>query len=463
MIRASVRVVSMAPAQPESPRSLGTFQKVVYGMGDHGVSLTLTALSMFFLFFLTEVAGLRPSVAGAVIWFSRLFDAISDPLIGRYSDTRKWKMGRRRPFLLIGMLPFALFFALLWRVPFDATESQTAAFIYYTTIYMALSLATTILSVPYLALLPEMARDYHERTSLNAFRAAGAVSGTLFAVGMRFLADRWGGDAAAYAAASSLFGVWLLVPWIPVFRVAFERPGESPPPPPPLMQSVREIARHKSFTQLSALFVAARIAVDLAAAGLAYYTAYWLGRSGDLVPAMLVLLLTSVISLPIWLRIGQRVDKHRMFIAGASLWAVLLLAIFLLPQGVARPTLFVLLAISGFGYCAADLIPWAMIGEVIDEAELTSGHRLEGIYNGFFMFLRKIAGATGVALMALGIEAAGFVANQPQTDAALLAIRIATALAPACFLIVAILIATNFPLTRAAHERIRTELEARSR
>lgn len=449
--------------QSSSQRGLGPFAKLVYGTGDHSVNLSLSALSIVFLFFLTEVAGLRPALAGLTILLARSFDAISDPLIGRFSDTRMWNIGRRRPFFLVGMLPFGLCFALVWQTPFDTSDGQAAMFTYYTVVYMALSLSTTILSVPYLALLPEMARDYHERTSLNAFRAGCAVTGTLFAVGMRWLADQRGGNPEAYAAAGVLFGVWLVVPWVFVYRVSFERRDEPRPAPVSLSRSVAEIAKHDTFLQLSGLFIAARIAVDLAAAGLSYYTAYWFGRPQDLVWCLAILLVSSICSLPMWLRIGRHVDKHIMFITGAGFWSLLLCGLFIIPQDFPRPVLLGLIALSGVGFCAADLMPWSMIGEVIDEDEFRTGQRREGIYNGLFTFLRKIAGASGVAAMGIGLEVAGYVADQPQTDAALLMIRIAAALAPACLLGIAIWFALGYPMTHERHSRIRAELEARAR
>jgi GPH family glycoside/pentoside/hexuronide:cation symporter len=281
-------------------------------------------------------------------------------------------------------------------------------------------------------------------------------------VGMRALADDWGGDADAYAAAGSIFGIWLLLPWLPAFRVSFERQRGPAKPAAPLIQGTLEIARHRNFLRLSGLFISARIAVDLAAAALAYYTAYWLERPGDLVWCMLLLLLSSIAALPIWLRIGQHIDKHRMFVAGAGFWAILLCGLFFIPQDFPRGVLFALIGVAGFGYCAADLTPWSMIGEVIDEDELQSGERREGIYNGFFTFMRKIAGASGVALMGFAFEAAGYVRDQPQSDTVLLAIRIATALAPALFLAIAIGFALGYPLTRSAHDRIRRELDGRA-
>ena len=77
-------------APRDAERRLGTPAKLVYGMGDHSVNLSLSALSILFAYFLTDVAGLRPGLAGLVVLTARIFDAISDPLVGRFSDTRNW-------------------------------------------------------------------------------------------------------------------------------------------------------------------------------------------------------------------------------------------------------------------------------------------------------------------------------------------------------------------------------------
>lgn len=450
-------------APPAPVPHLGPLRKLVFGLGDHTVNLSLSALSLLFFYFLTDVAGLRPALASAVVWGARIVDAITDPLVGRYSDSRTWRSGRRRPFFLIGMLPFAVCFALVWRTPF---ASQGAMFAYYLAVYVALSLATTILSVPYLALLPEMARDYDERTSLNAFRAGCAVVGTIFAMGMRVLADAWGSDADAYAAAGALFGVWLLLPWLAVHRVSFERPGAPRRVSPPLREGLRQLRSHRNFVRLCALFIAARIAVDLAGASLAYYTASWL-REEQMTFAfyILTLLVSSIAALPLWLRFATRFDKHRLFAFGAGWWALLLVPMFLfVGPGTPRAAVYALIALIGIGYCAADLMPWAMIGEVIDEDELATGQRREGVYNGVFTFLRKIGGATGVLLMGLAFELTGYVARQPeQPESALLAIRVAATLAPAFFLAVAIAIASRYALSREAHAQVRAALDGAAR
>jgi Na+/melibiose symporter-like transporter len=137
--------------------------KVVYATGDHTVNLILSAASLLYLVFLTDLVGLRPALAAAVVWVARVVDAFTDPGMGRISDLTRWKAGRRRPYFLIGAIPLGLFFALMWLD--TPLQAQSAKFAYYAAVYVGVCLAMTCVSVPYLALLPEMATDYDERTS----------------------------------------------------------------------------------------------------------------------------------------------------------------------------------------------------------------------------------------------------------------------------------------------------------
>jgi len=167
-----------------SERRLGPAGRAIYALGDMSTNTALSTLTMIYAtFFLTQVAGLRPVLAGAVPLVGRFVDAISDPLIGRLSDRTNLGGGRRRPYFLMGAIPFGLSFAMLWTVP--DFESQLALFVYYAVLYSLVSIASTLCSVPYLALIPEMATDYDDRTSLNTYRSVGATLGIFCAIGMR--------------------------------------------------------------------------------------------------------------------------------------------------------------------------------------------------------------------------------------------------------------------------------------
>ncbi|NOH01697.1 MAG: hypothetical protein HND47_06930 [Chloroflexi bacterium] len=96
--------------------------KWMYGAGDLGFSLTNTILSVYFALFLTDIVGVRPSVAAIVIFAGSTWDYINDPIVGYISDRTRSRWGRRRPFLLFRAIPFALTFVLLWwRPPFEST------------------------------------------------------------------------------------------------------------------------------------------------------------------------------------------------------------------------------------------------------------------------------------------------------------------------------------------------------
>ena len=142
--------------------------KGVYATGDFTINTALSALSLVYAgYFLTQVAGLPGTLAGLVPLIGRFVDAFTDPAMGRLSDLTHLRAGRRRPYFLIGALPFGISFALLWTEP--GIASVAGRFAYYTLVYCALSLSMTILAVPYLALLPEMATGYDDRTSLIKF------------------------------------------------------------------------------------------------------------------------------------------------------------------------------------------------------------------------------------------------------------------------------------------------------
>lgn len=433
-------------------------RKVVYALGDLTVNTALSSLGLIYAsYFLTQVAGLRPALAGLVPLIGRFVDAVTDPLMGRISDLTRWRAGRRRPYFLIGAIPFGVSFALLWQDP--PLAGQAARFAYYTAAYCLLSITMTVLSVPYLALLPEMALGYDARTSLNTFRSIGALTGVFAAVSVRPLADVLGGGAAGFAAAGSAFGAFLAVPWFAVYAVSFERPGFARTASGTLLQGFRELMQHVSFRQLIALFLTGRIAIDLISTLLILYFTFWLGRSKDFEPAMFLFLATVILALPLWLRVARGRDKSTIFMVGAAWWMTTSLAFLLLQPGWPRWIVLLLPPIAALGYAAVDLMPWAMLGEVVDEDELCSGERREGLYSGVFTFLRKLAGAAAVFLVLGILDLAGFRQGAEQTETARNAIRFLSALGPAFFLALSLWFARGYPLTRAAHADIIQRLE----
>ncbi|MDJ0787370.1 MAG: glycoside-pentoside-hexuronide (GPH):cation symporter [Myxococcota bacterium] len=444
----------------DGPGGLPVWRKSGYALGDAAVNVQLAATSLFYLFFLTEVAGLRPSLAGLVLLVGRAFDAFSDPAMGRISDRTRWRLGRRRPFFLIGALPFGLTFAGLWSEV--SLGGDLAPFLVYAALYVANTLSSTILAVPYMALLPEMAISYEERTSANAWRMLGVVLAILgTAVCMRPLVEAFGGGPAGWARAGGVLGVVVAVPWLVVHRVSFERPGFQRPATSGLRDGLRGLLAHVAYRRLCAFFLTARIAVDVVGAMLIFWFTYWLRREDDFSLGLGLMLGTVAVSLPVWLWLGRRFDKRALFLAGAGWWIAVQVVLFTLGPEDPRWLVLFAVALAGIGYGVCDLMPWSMLGDVVDEAELERGERLEGLYAGVFTFLRKLGGATGVAVAGIVLDLAGFVQGSQQSETALAAIRVLALGVPIAFLSVSLWLAARYPLTRRRHEEIRAALALR--
>ncbi len=444
-------------------RRLGRSARAVYSVGDASVNVVLSGTAFFYFIFLTSEAGISPIWAGAAVWVARGIDAVADPLMGRLSDRLHLGGERRRPWFLLGCVPFGLCFALMWaHAPF---ASPAARWLYYATTYVLASLSMTVVSVPYLALIPEMATDYDDRTSVNTWRAAAAVLGTLAAAAMKPLADFLGDGRPDWSAAALALAPALALPWLAVHRVSFERPDfQRREVRIPLAAGLRQLAAHGSFRHLVGLYIASRISYDLISALFLLYFLHYLGREQDFFPTLFLFLGIAVLALPVWLRLAARFDKRSVFLAGSWWWLAAQLAIFAVQPDWPRWIPFAMAGLGALGFAVIDMMPWSMIGDVIDEDELRTGERREGLYLGSFTFLRKLGGATGVLLSGAVLELAGYrgeLAREAQSESAITAIRVLCSLGPAAFLLLAIWATHGYGLTRARHAAVLRELAAR--
>ena len=449
----------------EDPRlTLG--RKTVFGTGDFTVNTVLASLSMVYtLFFLTQYAELRPALAGLIPLIGRTVDAFTDPLMGRISDHTRWRMGRRRPYFLLGAIPFGVSFAMLWApAPWDG---QAARFAYYTLWYILLSLSMTTLSVPYLALIPEMARTYDGRTSLNVFRNVGSNIGIFAAIAIRPIATALGGGEAtpgSFAMTAAIYGVALAVPWLFVHRATWEDPEyQARESSLSLREGVRVLLAHRSYMQLVSFYLASRIAMDLIGVVLILYFTHVLGRSDDFEITMALFLLTALAATPVWFAISKHMDKSKAFILGALWWGIGNLGFLVAQPEWPRWIVIGFAALVGIGYASSDLMPWSMVGDVVDEDDLATGERREGLYNGFFTFLRKLGGAFAGFLAGVVLDLAGLPEGRDVVapESAVNAIRVLASVVTSAMVLWAAWLARGYPLTRKRHAQILAELEAR--
>ena len=449
---------------PATPAGLPTWKKIAYGSGDSGFSLTTTALALFYLDFLVNVVGLDPRLAGLSLSAGRIYDALNDIVVGTLSDRTRTRWGRRRPYLLFGTVPFAAAFVLMWLVP--GAKSQVTLTLYYTAMYMLFDTLFTLVSVPYVALTPELAPTYDARTSLHSYRMAfSIVFGLVGAVAPLALVDALAGPAAtlatrrvAYLLMAVVLGAVSFPPLFLVFSAIRERPEYQALPTPSIRESFRIASSNRAFLIAAGVYLLTWIPMDLIQYVLVFFIRDRLGLGpGERDMIFLTLFGVATAALPFWVWAAGRWDKKRAYQAGiAFLAAVLVVLSFSAPR---NPTLvFALAALAGVGVSAAHAIPLAILPDVVEWDELRSGNRYEAAYYTVISLIQKLVGAGAIALTGAALGYTGYITAPlgpvAQPAAALRAIQALVGPLPALFFILGIVLVSFYPISRERHARI---------
>jgi len=375
--------------------------KLLFSTGDLSISIPLAILMFFQLYFLTDVAGVRPLLAGLAVGLPRIWDAVNDPLIGQYSDRIRTRWGRRRVFLLFGAVPLGLSFMLMWVVP---PFGQIGMAVYYAIVFIMFDTAFTCVHVGFNALTPEITSDYDERSSLNGYRMVFSISGTLGAIILATILGWYISDSQTlFLMLGIILGLLSIIPPLIVFGITHERPAEEIPESLPLRQALSATLRNRPFLIVMGLYLLSWTTASILAAVLVYYANYYLHVPDQANYFVLVAMGSAILFIPMWVWVAQRLDKRQAFIIGMITWSVFLMLIFFLPSdqvGLA----YLLAAFSGAGIAAAYVLPWSMIPDVIEEDQVQTGQRREGSYYSFASFFQKLA--TAVALWAVGLALA---------------------------------------------------------
>jgi glycoside/pentoside/hexuronide:cation symporter, GPH family len=438
--------------------------KMLFSTGDLSTSIPLAIVMFFQLYFLTDVAGLRPDLAGWAVGIGRIWDAVNDPLFGLISDRIRTRWGRRRVLLLFGALPLGISFAMMWLVPPWEPLALTA---YYALAFILFDTVFTAVHVGYNALTPEMTPDYDERSSLNGYRMVFSISGTLGAIILATVLSWYIDDTRVlYGLVGAGLGLASIIPPLIVFRVTRERPAEEQPEPLPVRDALAATLSNRPFWMVMGLYLLSWTTASILAAVLVYYANYYLRVPDQANYFVLVAQGAAILFIPLWVWVARRLDKRRAFILGILSWIVVLVALFGLRAD--QVTLaYVLAALAGSGIATAYVIPWSMVPDIIEYDQVSTGQRREGSYYAFASLFQKLA--TGLAIWALGqvLAFTGYITPQSgaplpeQPAGAVLAIRIAMTLVPIVLLVLAILCAWRYPITRERHRALRDELAAR--
>ena len=456
---------------------------MAYGAGDLGPAITANIMVVFLLVFFTNVAGLDPGLAGSILLIGKIWDAINDPMVGALSDRTESKWGRRLPWMLWGAVPFGFFFFLQWVVPHfsdNPSTNQWGLFWYYVVISIFSNAFYTVVNLPYTALTPELTQNYDERTSLNSFRFAFSISGSILSLIIALvLFGVFPNDPIKQYLL--IGGACAVLSVLPLYWCVFgirervlegEARRQANPPPPQTMsywEQLKAAFRNRPFLYVVGIYLCSWLAVQNTVAIIPYFVQNWMGLAEqDFTQVVIAVQVTGLIMLFVWTAVSKRVGKKAVYFMGMSVWVIAQIGLFLLQPGQVV-WMYVLAVMAGFGVSTAYLVPWSMIPDVIELDELNTGQRREGLFYGYMVLLQKVALAIGVFLVGQSLQVSGFlktVAGQPkpiQPDSALWAIRLMIGPIPAVILLIGLVLAYFYPITREVHAEILLKLQERKR
>ena len=449
-------------ADPEggADERLSAAQILSYAMPAFGTSVVLISVAVYLPNFYTDEIGVTAGMLSWVFLIGRIWDAVTDPMMGHVSDRTRTRWGRRRPYFLISAVPIAVMFYLIW----SPSPSLTAngKFLHLLICYLLLYTFWTVFWVPYASLGMEITPVYHERTRLFGGRQGFALTGmAVGGVAPALFASALGDKLTGYSLMAILFGgLTVLLISITFWRVR-ERPDSVAQKSFPFIRGLGITFRNRAFVVLVPVYMASVVGASFIAPLTLYIAKYVIKAEWAMPYAMLAYMAGALGSIPLWIRLSKRVGKNRAWSAAMILGIVGYTLSYTYDEGTWVRWLVLAVVVGASTGCTMVLAP-AISADVIDSDELETGMRREGAFVGVWSFLDKAAVGLAVFVGLQGLQAIGYESNVEQTETVIQGMKFLYCLLPAICHLAALLVFQKFPITPEVHAGIRRDLESRA-
>ena len=439
-----------------------TSTKWFFALGDIFQGGYFNIVNFFYSIFLTDVVGLHPIWAANVFLLGKVWDAVTDPVMGMISDNTRSRFGRRRIYFLIGAPLIFLAFLMMWHPLASGTE--TAKIVFYIFVYMLMNTASTVVSVPFLAMSAELSTDYNERTSITNIRMVVSLISTITcAIVPMLIVGMFKDIRTGYFVMSLIFGLFFSLPLLLTFFKVPERKQFSEGKKTTFKEIFISL-KLRVFRRFIVIYLCIVVAIDVISMIFAYYMTYNLQRPSELSFVLGTLLLAEVAMVPLASFYAKKTSKTRAIVLGNIGWICCALSSFLITSDSPGFVIYVLAVTLG-SFISFSLIGFtSLFGDVTEVGEYHFGRRMEGSFAGVQQFVRKCAAALAnwVALTLLGLS--GFVKpvesivdgittliNQPQTQVVLFTIKGILGVSSIILLVPSTILALRWALTKERH------------
>ncbi len=505
---AGAKPASDAPGNTGYERTLSNWSLASYGAPAMPLSMVALPMAVYLpaVYADSEGFGLGLAFVGLVMVLSRVFDGITDPLIGFLSDRIRTPWGRRKPFVVLGTPIYIAGICLLFIPPIEFTEIEILGFTMnsgYPWMLGTLVLTyvgATIKDVPYSAWGGELSRNYNERTLITSWREGFTVTGSLIGAFTPAIIFFFGYDKPTDAVYFLSLAIAFIMPVLvancvistPEFAVEERRKEKLP-----LRESFRYVWQNQPYRRLVIIFLFSTIGSAMTNT-LSFFFVKHVLLAGDLYGFYLApYFVSQIIAIPLWFKLSRRIGKHRATMVAIfwySLWSCFIPLIAIapaiwfdafeigkllsfLPADAHASTVayfediptgkflffIAVMCLKGSSIGALSALPYAMAADVIDVDESRTGKRQAGSYFSIWLMTRKLAYALGLfvgtnVVVFFGFNSLADPMNTTNTAFALIMLACCYSVVPALFKFVAIPLLWNYPLTEEKLAEIQTEI-----
>lgn len=466
----------------------GLSEKIGYGFGDMSSSMFWKIFSYYLPFFYSNIFGLSLAHAGTLVLVTKLYDAVSDPVMGLIADRTNTRWGKYRPYLLWIAIPFAVAGVLAFFTP--QTDNYTFKHVYAYVTYILMMTVYTAINVPYGAMLGVMTDDSREKSVFSSFRMFFAFIGSFIAMGsfepllklrqsiLGTLPAEWtlaDSTPADWTIAVSVIGIVCAVLFILSFMMTREHVTEAEMAKAPVRENSDETAKTSVAEDLKALvangpwwmLLGGGIAILLfncvRGGAAAYYFADVLGTNAIFTLALFLTVgeISQLVGVVVTVPVSEKIGKKATFLLVLVAVTVLSIIVAFLPE---TPAGMWALLVSQILICIAiginSPLLWSMFADVADYSELKNGRASTGLIFSSSSMAQKFGAAFGSAIVLWVLMAFGYdnAKGAVQTPEALATIKALISWIPAIGSAAGIAIMLGYPLTDKKMSDIRQEL-----
>ncbi len=435
--------------------------RIGYGIGDYAICLYWSGVSLYLLYFYTDVVGITPQMAGLIYAIGIAWDAITDPFMGYMAERTRTKMGSYRPYIYYGSIPLALsFVVLLWVPPFEGILLLSILIV----VNLIHRTCFTIVSVPYSSLTARITDDSDERTKLTTARMLAASFGTFSISALAFpivLYFGGGEEALGFVYLGLIAGlVAVIILSITVYFVE-ERSFEFTKAELPNFSKVfKSVSNNYPFWIVFSAILILISTYLMFNNNLIYFSKYALGFHEYQGLILGVLSGTNLLAIPIWAFLAIKIGKKNTWMISMAFLFVGFLIFYFYPISELNELLYILGCI-GFANGATGVLFWSMLPDTIEYGEWRTGIRTESSLYGFMTFAQKGAIAIAIAILGTVLTKIGFEPNKEQTAQTLSDLKSLMSIIPLIGVFISFVLVYFYPIDKKFHQKLIDEIRVR--